>query len=304
LKIDLRLGSRASALALWQAERVKTLLEQARPGLNCQIVKITTSGDRDHKSALSQSGGVGVFVKELETALQAGEIDLAVHSAKDLPSRLPHGFEITAAPERGPVEDVLVCREKYNIDNLPIGSLIATGSPRRQAFLRVLRPDVKFCGVRGNVDTRLKKLLEGEFDGIVLAKAGIQRLGLDIEFSVIRPPEVFLPAAGQGIIAVETYLPSEILGSIVRKIDNRTVHTCLEAERELLRTLEAGCSSPVGAYCRWSETERQFILDAGIAVEKERNIFRVQVRSGDLLLFGSGEKMGQEAGDKLFEMYY
>ena len=300
---EIRLGSRASALALRQAEEVKDLLLQVYPRLNCQIIRITTSGDRNGKRALTQFPGAGIFVKELENALQAGAIDAAVHSAKDLPSKLPRGCEIIAVLERGPVEDVLICRGDYTVDTIPQGSLIATGSPRRRAFLRNIRIDLRFCQVRGNVETRLRKLNEGDFGGLILAKAGLERLGLEVPYSLIRPPEIFLPAAGQGIIALEAFNPSIELRELLAKIDHPRTHICLDAERELLRIMDAGCSSPLGVYCRWQKNEREFVIDAGMAEKEGGNIFRVQVKSEDLLPVGLGEWLGREAGMRLLAGY-
>lgn len=307
----IKIGSRASALALWQAERVKTLLEQSNPGITGEIVKISTSGDYDRTTPLEKMGGVGVFVKELEKALQEGYIDIAVHSAKDLPSRLPPGFDIAAAPERGPVEDVLICRDNFNIDTLPVGSVIATGSPRRRAFIRSLRRDLKFCDVRGNIDTRIRKLNEGQFDGLVLAKAGIERLNIDIRYSIMRPPDIFLPAPGQGIIVVEGYRPNKAVKTVLASIDNPLVRCCLEAEQQMLRTLDAGCSSAVGGYCRWDAHKDELIMDGGILVENTDSIHRAQEiksihprlinwRLLDIkLVLLYGRELGNSVGEKL-----
>ena len=247
----IRIGTRGSALALKQAEIVRSLLLQKFPEINFQIFQIKTSGDRDQNTPLAQMGGTGVFVKEIELALKEDKIDIAVHSAKDLPASLPEGFGLPCVLERGYVEDVLISREGKLFDELPPKSVIATSSVRRRAYIRHIRPDLEICDVRGNVDTRLRKLHEGEFDAIILARAGLQRLGLSNVITEILPRDKFIPAPGQGIIAIEALSSRNEIGRIVSAIDDKPTYAALEAERSLLRNLKAGCSSAIGGLAEW-----------------------------------------------------
>ena len=295
---QIRIGTRGSALALWQAERVKTLLTNAHPDYKFEIVKISTSGDRDRNTPLANMGGAGVFVKELENALRDGQVDIAVHSAKDLPSALPEGYLLAAVPKRGYVEDALVSRDDYQLDSLPEGSTVATGSPRRRAFLKHVRADLNFCEVRGNIGTRLRKLREGQFDAIVLARAGLARLGLDEVISEVLPVETFLPAPGQGFIAVETLAASgEVIG-LLKKIDDPLTHACLAAERSLMRTLKAGCSSAVGGYCRYDAG--RLTMTGAVADLTGLKIIRVE-ESAEIENLDLNLEKGKALGEKVAE---
>lgn len=302
--LKIRIGARGSALAMWQAERVKTLLTQSHPSIESKIVKICTSGDRDRNTPLANMGGVGVFVKELENALHDRAVEIAVHSAKDLPSALPEGFMLAAVPERGFIEDALVCRGNYILDSLPGGSTIATGSPRRRAFLKHFRPDLNFCEVRGNIGTRLRKLREGNFDAIVLAKAGLVRLGMEEVISEVLPVENCLPAPGQGFIAVETLsVFTEIIESI-RTIGDPAAHACLEAERSMMRTLNAGCSSAVGGYCRYDESTGRLTMTgavsdlAGVKIIWVEEMMEIE---SEALSKGTGNELGMKVAEVLLK---
>ena len=280
-------GTRGSALALIQAEIVIAKLREAFPRTNFELTEIKTAGDINRNTPLAQMGGVGVFVKELENALANGRVDMAVHSAKDLPSLLSPGFTLAAVPEREAVDDALVCRGDFNLETLPEGSSVATGSVRRKALLKNLRPDLKICEVRGNVDTRLRRLREGEYDAIVLAHAGLRRLGREDTISQILSPEDYLPAPGQGAIAVEVRAGDDAVISLVRKIDNPEAHASLLAERRMLRTLNAGCASAVGAYCRWEEGILR--MTAGVLDLEGKDFLRAEGECGSIDV--SGHKM-------------
>jgi hydroxymethylbilane synthase len=245
---SLRIGTRGSALARWQAEFVRA--ELARRGTAAELVIIRTSGDRDHESSLRLIGGKGVFTKELEDALLDRRIDLAVHSMKDMPTRLPPELRIAAICEREDVRDALVSRNAIQLDQLPRGARIGTSSLRRQAQLRHYRRDLEMVDMRGNVDTRLAKLARGDYDAIVLAKAGLERLGRADQITQILPPDLCLPAAGQGAIGIEIRDEDGEISAAVRQLNHPESQVAVEAERALLAGLESGCQVPIGAWCR------------------------------------------------------
>jgi hydroxymethylbilane synthase len=257
---SLRIGTRGSALARWQAEFVRAGL--ARHGVGAELVIIRTSGDRDRQSSLRAIGGKGVFTKELEDALLEERIDLAVHSMKDVPTTLPAGLEIAAICEREDVRDALISRGGLELDQLPHGARIGTSSLRRQAQLRRYRNDFEMVDMRGNVDTRLAKLTQGDYDAIVLAKAGLDRLGKAEQISEIVPPEICLPAAGQGAIGIETRKQEESIAAAMRKLNHRPSQVAVEAERAVLAGLESGCQVPIGV---WARAESgNLIIDARV----------------------------------------
>lgn len=243
----LRLGSRGSRLALWQAQHVAGRLSTTWPGLTVDISIIKTEGDRRMDVPLTASFGEGVFVKEIEEALAAETIDLAVHSLKDLPTVTPDGLTIAAIPRRHDPRDALVCRSAARVEDLPRGARVATGSPRRRSQLLHLRSDLQFSVVRGNVDTRLTKLDEGQFDALILAVSGIERLGLaNVPYTPI-PLTLCLPAAGQGALAVETRAGDAETRRLVLPLNDTETASCVAAERAFLAALGAGCLAPAGA---------------------------------------------------------
>lgn len=242
-----RIGTRGSALARWQAEYVRAAL--ARHGAAAELVIIRTSGDRDRQSSLREIGGKGVFTKELEDALLEERIDLAVHSMKDMPTALPPGLEVAAICEREDPRDALVSRGGLQLDQLPRGARIGTSSLRRQAQLRHHRGDLEMVEMRGNVDTRLAKLAQGDYHAIVLAKAGLERLGRADQITELLPPSICLPAAGQGAVGIEMRQGNEFY-DIVRTLNHRESHAAVEAERAVLAGLEGGCQVPIGVWAR------------------------------------------------------
>ena len=269
----LRLGSRGSKLALWQAHHVAERLRTAWPGLVVDVTVLVTEGDRSAEAQLSFSG-TGVFVREIETALLTGSIDLAVHSLKDLPTVTPAGLAIAATPPRHDSRDALVCRTATDVAGLPANAVVATGSPRRKSQLLKVRPDLRFEPVRGNVDTRLRKLDERKFDAIILAVAGIERLGLtDAPYTPI-PHAVCLPAPGQGALAIEIRADDVATLRFVSVLDDPVTAWCVAAERAFLAALGAGCLAPAGALA--TVTGDRLTLDAmvgsldGVRVLRER----------------------------------
>lgn len=253
-------GTRGSALALAQAEMTEAVLRSTFPDREIVRKVITTTGDRRTDVPLSQvakSEGVldkGVFTKELEVALENGEIDLAVHSMKDVPTVLDDHFDVVGALERAPVADVLVCSHASSLEALPQGATVATSSVRRQRQLKWLRPDLELVDIRGNVPTRLQKLRDNdELDAIMLAEAGLVRLGYDLEselegglHAVVLSPDEFLPAAGQGIVGFEIRKDDAVTKACIEAITHQESMLLLRAEREFLRLLDAGCHTPVG----------------------------------------------------------
>lgn len=255
---SLRIGSRGSLLALWQANFVRDKL--AAQGVEADIVIIKTSGDRFQQGNVGQIGLKGVFIKELEDALLEGRVDLAVHSMKDVPTEVPSGLTFPAILERQDVRDCLVARDGSTLSELPTGARVGTSSLRRAAQLRRHRPDLRLMELRGNVDTRLRKLEQGDYDGIVLAKAGLDRLGWSGRISEVIPPEISLPAVGQGAIGVESRGDErEVLGTLTT-MDHPETRTTVAAERALLAELEGGCQVPLGAWARFEGS--QLLIDA------------------------------------------
>lgn len=250
----LRLGTRRSALAMIQSRLVADALT-ARTGRGVELVEITTYGDTS-REALAQIGGTGVFVSALRDALLAGEVDLAVHSLKDLPTADPEGLLLAAVPPREDPRDALVARDGLSLAGLPPGATIGTGSPRRAAQLRALGLELDVVDIRGNVDTRLRHVAEGRVDAVVLARAGLARLGrLDAVTEVLDPLQM-LPAPGQGALAVECRANEPAIITLLGGLDDPLSRAAVTAERSLLAALEAGCSAPVGAHAEVAEGEQ------------------------------------------------
>jgi hydroxymethylbilane synthase len=242
----IRIGSRGSALALWQAEHVKARLGAL--GHEVTITVITTTGDRVLDRRLENVGGKGAFLKEIEEALLAREVDLAVHSLKDVPVALPAGLHLCAYLERADPRDVLLSRSGLGLRELPEGARVGTTSLRRQAQLRALRPDLEIADLRGNVDTRIRKLREGQYEAILLARAGLTRLGRASEITETLEPETLLPAPGQGAIALECRDGDSGVAAAVAPLHHEPTARCVTAERSFLAALEGGCNTPLGAH--------------------------------------------------------
>jgi hydroxymethylbilane synthase len=243
----IRIGTRGSRLALWQADFVERELQRRNPSIETEKVIIKTEGDRDQKSSLTRIGGIGVFTKSIEDALHESRIDIAVHSLKDLPSTMTEGLELGAVPERGFVEDVLVTPEGLTIDELPQNAAVATGSIRRRSQLLGIRPDLDIRDLRGNIDTRLRKLVEQDLDGIVMARAAIERLQLtDVRYYRFTASEM-TPGVGQGAIGVEIRSDDHSIRQVVSTLNHQSTYLAVIAERAFLRRLDSGCQFPIGA---------------------------------------------------------
>jgi len=247
------IGSRGSSLALWQANWVKDRLAAAGHEIEIQIIK--TSGDKLQNALLAASGTKGLFIKEIEEALLSGQVDLAVHSMKDLPTDLPEGLEVSAVPEREDPHDVLVATDGPSLQELPRGARVGTSSLRRQSQLLALRPDLKIVPLRGNVDTRLRKLDRGECEALVLAGAGLRRLGLASRITIWFKEEDLCPAVGQGALAIEVSIKNTAVREAVAPLDHRSTHQAVRAERSVLQALGGGCQLPIAAYARHDSGE-------------------------------------------------
>lgn len=294
------IGSRGSKLALWQAEWVKARLGTLHPALEVSIEIIKTSGDVMKEAPLAVIGGKGVFTKELEEALLAGRIDLAVHSLKDLPTILPANLTIAAITEREDARDALVLRAGFSTDNpslrsLPEGALVGSSSPRRLAQLKHLRPDVRLKDLRGNVDTRLRKLDAGDYDAVILASAGLRRLGLAERISAALSTEEMLPAVGQGALAIETRSDDSRALKLLAPLDHTATRDACTAERALLRSLGGGCQLPIAAHAVVSENLLR--LEGLVAAHSGDAIIRdgIEGRATD------ARQLGESLGKRLLE---
>jgi hydroxymethylbilane synthase len=246
--MNLRIGSRGSQLALWQANHVAHLLRTQGHDVEIEIIK--TTGDRLQEVTFAQVGSKGMFTKEIEEALSAGQVDLAVHSLKDLPTELPDGFALAATPPRVDPRDVLVSLHYGNLAEVPHGARVGTSSQRRRAQLKALRPDIQAEEFRGNVDTRLRKLAEGQVDAILLAAAGLDRLGRTDWIRERLDPADFCPAAGQGSLGIETRHSDEATIAALAFLDHPDTRYAVTAERAALAALGGGCQVPIGIHCR------------------------------------------------------
>ena len=242
----LRIVARKSRLAIQQAEIVKNLLLTIYPELNISISSITTSGDQILDQPLNKIGGKGLFVKELETHLLQNKYDIAVHSMKDMPAALPAGLALGAILQRADPRDVLVSPAKYDLSQLPAGSIVGTSSLRRQAQILSLRPDLRVKDLRGNVETRLNKLVAGDYSAIVLAMAGLERLGLNQWLSCPLTLDTMLPAAGQGALGIEYRIADANIAQLIAPLNHSITATCVYAERAMISKLGASCQAPVG----------------------------------------------------------
>jgi hydroxymethylbilane synthase len=296
----LAIGSRGSQLALWQAHWVKARLEEF--GEECRIEIIHTTGDKIADVGLSKVGTKGLFTKEIEEALLNRSIDLAVHSLKDMPTEVPDGLTLAATPVREDPRDALVGRK---LSELPRGALIGTSSLRRSAQLRALRPDLRIHDIRGNVDTRLRKLDEGQYDAILLASAGLRRLGWHDRIAELLEPEVMCPAVGQGALTIETRDDGGHALEVCRRLDDADTRICVTAERAVLAALGGGCQVPIGALAQLSGR----LLVRAIVISPDGSfIVRKQIsgESGDAAQLGRalGEELLAGGGREILEAVY
>jgi len=282
----LRIGTRGSKLALTQSEWVKAEIEARHPDVQVTLVRIKTKGDKVLDSPLSKIGGKGLFVKEIEEALLRKEVDLAVHSMKDVPAVLPDGLGLSVFPPREDPRDALVCRGCTSLEGLPRRASVGTGSLRRSAQLLHVRPDLRVVPMRGNVDTRLRKLDSGELHAIVLAVAGLKRLKLSHRISHILHPETLLPAIGQGALGLEVRRDDEETVGLIDFLNHKETEITVKAERAFLTELEGGCQVPLAAFCR---TENgQLRLEGMVAEPDGSKVLRDQMKGEE----NESEEMG------------
>ena len=300
------LGTRGSKLALRQSEWFQSRIHDVAPEIRVTLRKIQTSGDKIVDVPLAKIGGKGLFVKEIEEALLAGEIDLAVHSMKDLPAQLPDGLEILCVPPREDARDALISREGRSFKDLPQGARIGTASLRRQAQLLNARPDLRVEMLRGNLDTRLRKLKTGQFDAIVLAAAGLRRLAWAQEITEYLDPAISLPAIGQGALGIEGRSHDQFLRSILNRLNDQATHTTVMAERAFLHRLEGGCQVPIAAYA--TLFGGQLLLDGLVATVDGKTIIRdsVEGKSQEAHALGVqlAERLLARGGDKILREIY
>jgi len=289
----IRIGTRGSQLALAQARSIAGYLAGA--GEQVELVPVRTEGDRRQEVQLAGIGGKGLFVREIEEMLLSGAIDCAVHSLKDLPAQLPSGLVLAAFPEREDARDVLVTREPVRIESLRPGARIGTGSPRRRALALALRPDLVVEPVRGNVDTRLRKLASEGWDGMILAASGLKRLGLIPSNVQPLDPEAFVPAVGQGVLAVEIRVDDHLVRDRLAGLDHGPTRACALAEREFLSRLGASCNSPMAAHA---------VLDGGrlrmnglVASEDGRKV----LRASGMGTPDTAERLGRQLAESLLD---
>jgi hydroxymethylbilane synthase len=279
--LKLRIGTRGSRLARWQADWVADRLRTYHPGLEVELVAIKTHGDHDRKLPLSALGGSGLFTKEIQQALVSGCIDLAVHSLKDLPTQCPAQLTLAAIPQREDVADALVTRCAESLKTLPMGARVGTGSLRRRAQLLRLRPDLAVMTVRGNVETRLKRALDGTFDAVVLAWAGLHRLGLTAHVTQRLVAPEFLPAVGQGALGIECRGDDVSTRRFLLPLDDPPTRGAVLAERATLAELGGGCMVPIAAWARDLRDEQSssnlLVLDAAVFDSDGRDEIRISV---------------------------
>lgn len=274
------IASRESRLAMWQAEHVKSALQKLYPGCEVTILGMTTRGDQILDKTLSKIGGKGLFVKELEMALANGEADLAVHSLKDVPMELPEGFELGAIMSREDARDAFISNTYASLEELPPGSVVGTSSLRREAQLRVAYPLLKIEPLRGNLDTRLGKLDRGEYAAIILAAAGLKRLGMPERIKKLIEPEFSLPAAGQGALGIEIKQDRPEMKAWLAPLNDNTAAFRVLAEREVSRRLGGSCEVPLAAYAQWQEgSDSQLELRALVASQDGKQIVRSNAKA-------------------------
>lgn len=301
LPTSLTIATRKSRLALWQADHIQQRLRAI--GQTVSLLGLSTKGDEILDRSLSKVGGKGLFVKELENALLDGQAHLAVHSLKDVPMELPEGFVLACVPERGNPCDAFVSRHYGQLEELPQGAVVGTSSLRRQALLQHLRPDLKIKPLRGNIDTRLRKLDEGEFDAIVLAAAGLERLDLAARIRSQFSPEQMLPAAGQGALGLEVRIQEFALIATLQALAHPPTWLATAAERAVSRALGGSCSVPLAAHAVWLEDApgELWLRAAWGDVEGRKPLIQVSVR-GAVEQVEQAEQLGQEAAQALRDL--
>jgi hydroxymethylbilane synthase len=298
-KQQVRIGTRKSPLALWQAEFVKAELQAHFPDIDFSLHHIQTTGDKILDSPLSKIGDKGLFTREIEHALLRGEIDLAVHSLKDLPTKTPDGLAISAITKREDTRDVLISKTPTTLLTLPNGAKLATGSLRRRSQVLALRPDLEIHDIRGNLNTRFQKFFESEFDAMLLAFAGVHRLKMDDKISELISHDLILPAVGQGALAIETRQDDTAIIEMIQPLNHFETELAVSAERSLLRTLEGGCQIPIGAFASFEDAH--FKLSAFVGSLDGKTTLRESLVKSSLASLSDAETVGIELAERLHE---
>lgn len=305
MKKLIKIATRQSRLALWQANFVKENLEKAYPDITVELLPILTEGDQLLKASLAKVGGKGLFIKELEKAILSGRADIAVHSVKDVPVSLAEGFYLAAVCERKQPYDALVGNKYRNINDLPHGAVIGTSSLRRQCQLKALRPDLQIKNLRGNLDTRLKKLDEGQYDAIIAAAAGLERLNEINRMHCILSSRVMLPAVGQGAIGVECHEKNHDIQQLVGALEHRPTRQCVAAERAVSFYLGGSCELPIGVFAELKENN--IYLRALVGREDGTHIIRVEktgnCRNPEALGKSVAEELLNQGADEILQWF-
>ena len=304
--MKIRIGTRKSKLALWQTEFVANKIKKLFPNVEIEIIKITTKGDKILDVPLAKVGGKGLFVKEIEEALLNNKIDLAVHSLKDVPTYFPKGLCLGAITEREDPRDCLISTKYKSLEDLPEGAIVGTSSLRRKAQILQIRPDIKIKDLRGNVDTRLKKLENGDYDAIILAYAGLKRLGLKDKATYIFSPNQFIPAVAQGFLGIEVRLNDNNILNIVKKLNHTDSFIRAESERAFLKRLEGGCQVPLGCY---SEIDGEELNLIGFIADLEGKRFikdKIKGKKEDYKNLGIelAERLLKQGGEEILKEIY
>jgi hydroxymethylbilane synthase len=289
----IRIATRESALALWQTEYVKKLLLSHFPDVDVEIIGMTTRGDKILDVPLAKVGGKGLFVKELETALFNKTADIAVHSMKDVPMELPDGLTIPTICERADPRDAFVSNDYQNLESMPAGAKLGTSSVRRKSQISALRPDLDYVDLRGNVGTRLRKLDEGNYDAILLAVAGLERLELANRIAERLAIETSIPAAGQGAVGIECRSDDEETLSMLQPLNHESTSVCVRAERAMSRSLNANCEAPVAAYAELADRELNLV---GLVASLDGQQTLIDKMTGDVT---EAEQIGMQLAEKL-----
>ncbi len=294
-KMKLKIGTRGSALALWQARHVAAMITGSYPEVSVDLVIIKTQGDKILDAPLSKIGGKGLFTKEIEDALLEGSVDLAVHSMKDVPTEMPNGLVISAILQREDARDVFISGDGTPLDKLKDRSVVGTSSLRRRAFLLGKYPELKVISIRGNVDTRIRKIETEHLNGVLLAAAGVIRMGFSDRITDYLDTGTMLPAIGQGAIGIETRVDDEKTNSIAAKLDHHATALCVEVERAFLRRMGGGCQVPMAAHCKFNNGVLS--LDAAVAHPDGAQIIRDSYHGTD-----TDSRVGTNMADRLISL--
>lgn len=304
------IGTRGSKLALWQAEWVKAELQRMNPGLEIELNKIKTTGDKILDVPLAKVGGKGLFVKEIEEALLRGDADLAVHSMKDVPTDFPEGLYLAVICEREDPRDAFIAQNKQQgarrLKDLPQGATVGTSSLRRSCQLLSKRPDLKIVQLRGNLETRFRKLDEGQFDAMILATAGVKRLGWQQRITEVIEPQLSLPAIGQGAVGIECRINDEYINQLIAPLNHKETSICVRAERALLKRLQGGCQVPIAAYA--TIKDGRLIMDGLVGSVTGDRIIKEHlegtIEDAETIGITLGEKLLSKGADKILAEVY